>query len=385
MRIVHVIESLDPSNGGPPKIAACIAAGQAALGHDVRLVSMSEPERMDDIQTMLDSIPGISAVDNKVLKPISAIQQVLFKVAGKELSESIQWSDIVHVHNVWSPINIPACNQSRKYNKPYLILLNGMLDPWSLSQSSLKKALFLKLRYRDILNHAAALHLGNTDEEKLIKPLGLKSRGVIIPNGVYADEISRPETLDQVYSRFPILSNRPFMLFMGRIHYKKGLDVTVEAFADFAKTNGTVQLVIAGPEGGAEDDILARIKKHGLEERIHMVGSVYGNLKWQLLHAAECFVLTTRQEGFSVAVTEALGCGLPCIVSEDCHYPIISQIDAGFVIPLEHHAVVKAMRDMFESEQLRQQMSLNARELVLDRFTWPKVAQRCVEVYGDLI
>lgn len=381
MKILHVIETLDPSFGGPPKIAACIAAGQAALDENVRLASMTAPSRSDDVQKMLSTVPGFEALQNVSIARVPAMKQVLFKTIGPDLVEQIAWSDVVHIHNVWCPINLAAAAKAREMGRPYMILLNGMLDPWTLTQKSLKKKIFLKLRYREMLEGAAALHLGNRDEQRLIKPLGLKVPGEIIPNGVFPDEIAPPDTVDPVYDTFPFLRDKPFMLFMGRLHYKKGLDITAEAFARFAESNDEVQLVVAGPEGGAGDDLRARLAKHGLGQRVHIVGPVYGDLKWQLLHAADCFVLTTRQEGFSVAVTEALGCGLPCIVSEDCHYPEVGEADAGFVTPLTPEASAEAMRQMFAPSHRRQAMSANARALVLSRFTWPKIAQQTLEVY----
>ena len=385
MRIVHAIGSLDPGHGGPPKIAACIAAGQAAMGHEVRIVSRDAPDRADDTQKMLGSIPGIDRLHIDWLKAVSPLRQVFFKTPPPGLAEHLRWAEVVHIHNVWDPFNLAVADQCRRIGRPYLVLLNGMLDPWTLAQKRLKKRIFLALRYRAMLDGAAALHLGNRDEQRLIAPLGLAAPGVIIPNGVYPDEIAPPATVEPVFERFPFLRGKPFMLFMGRLHHKKGLDITAEAFALFARTHPGVQLVVAGPEGGAGDDLRRRIRAHGLEGSAHVIGPVYGELKWQLLHAADCFVLTTRQEGFSVAVTEALGCGLPCIVSEDCHYPEVAEAEAGYVTPLTAEASAAAMRRMFDPDHRREQMSAKGRQLVHERFTWPRIARQCIEVYQGIL
>lgn len=385
MKIAHVIGSLDPDGGGPPKIAASIATGLAALGHDVRLVTTLFRERRDAIGELLSAIPDVDKLSIVELEEVSPLRQLALRTPNPRLREHIEWAQVVHIHNVWCPINLAVAHLARSIGKPYFILLNGMLDPWTLTQKPYKKRFFLKLRYREMLENAAGLHLGNRDEKRLIEPLGILTPNVIIPNGVYAQQVQRPESFEPVYEKYPLLKDRPFMLFMGRLHYKKGLDITAEAFAQFAKLNDNVHLVVAGPEGGAGQDLRLRIQRHGIEDRVHIIGPVYGEIKWQLLHAADCFVLTTRQEGFSVAVTEALGCGLPCIVSQDCHYPEVAEANCGYVVPLEIEAAANAMKEMFSPVTDREQMSLNAIDLVMSQYTWPHIAEQCVQAYLDVI
>ena len=304
VRILHISQSMDPRWGGPPKITACIASSQAAIGHEVSIAARAEHGREDSIKALLGTIPGMDKVAMELLEPVSPLREILSYKAGDGLEELVRSSDVVHIHNVWDPFNIPAAKLARKHSKPHYILLNGMLDPWCMNEKRLKKNILMKLRWREFLDGATALHCGNRDEIELIKPLGLTAPREMIPNGVFPDEIAPPTEDAGFFKDHPELADLKIMLFMSRLHHKKGLDHLAESFAIFARDNDDVHLVVAGPEEGSGDDFRARISRHGIDHRVHMVGPVYGPQKWQLLHASECFVLTSHQEGFSVDLSD---------------------------------------------------------------------------------
>jgi glycosyltransferase involved in cell wall biosynthesis len=111
------------------------------------------------------------------------------------------------------------------------------------------------------------------------------------------------------------------------------------------------------------------------------VGPLYGQDKIGALVDAAVFCLSSRQEGFSMAITEALGCGLPAVVSAECHFPEVQSAGAGFVTPLEPAAIASAILRILRDPPLRAGMSAAARDLVLSSYTWPKIAQACVDAY----
>lgn len=167
---------------------------------------------------MLVTIPSMDKVENKVLGSLSGIKQVISKAYRPKLIDHLQWAQVAHIHEVWSPLNIPVAEQYRKMGKPYFVLLNGILDPWTLRQKIITKKLSLKYRYGEILNGDAALHLGNRDEERLIQSLNLTAPRVTIPNGVFPGEIAPPHSIEPFYEHFSFLRGNPFMLFMSRLH-----------------------------------------------------------------------------------------------------------------------------------------------------------------------
>lgn len=381
MRILHVIGSLDPKYGGPPKIAACLASAQAGLGHDVHILSQSSPGRDEQVQNMLKDIPDIEKVNfNQVM--CRSGYRWLFEARLKRLmQDAVRHADVVHLHNVWELILISASNECRRMGKPYLILLNGMLDPWSLSQKRLKKKLAIALLYRRMYNGAAALHLGNIDEQNLLQPLALTSPCQIIPNGVFLEEIEPLPPAGAFRVKHPELGDAPFILFLSRLHYKKGLDYLAHAFRGVAEQRPEVHLVVAGPDGGAREPFVKMIRDAGLTDRVHVVGPIYGKTKYEALRDATCFCLPSRQEGFSIAITEALACGTPVVISEPCHFPEVDQAQAGFVLPLDPERFTQSLVTLLDDRGLRDTMSQNAAALVRQRYTWPKIAEQTLACY----
>src|SRR5439155_13066932 len=155
---------------------------------------------------------------------------------------------VVHLHGIWDPLLFATARAARAVNRPYLVAPHGMLDPWSLRQKRWKKRLALALGWRAMLDRAAALHLLNADEKALIAELGIQAPGVVIPNGVNPDEFDPPPPPDLFRRRLLALGDRPYVLFLGRLHYKKGLDYLADAFRILAARAADAPLVVAGPD-----------------------------------------------------------------------------------------------------------------------------------------
>jgi len=383
MRIVHVIRSLDPAEGGPPKIACCLAAAQASQGHDVHIFCYDRPHAADSTQAMLSTIPHRQLVHFHSVPRGSRVEQLLARNARHAIAQLLDHvkPDALHLHNVWDPILRVAASEAARRRVPYLIILNGMLDPWSLAQKPLKKKLALAMGYRTMLNRAAALHTGNTDEKQLIAPLNLAAPAVIIPNGIFLDEIDPLPPKGSFYAQYPQLQARPFILFLSRLHYKKGLDHLADAFAIVAASDPDVQLVVAGPDDGARQNFQSQIAQAGLTSRVHLVGPLYGPAKFAALADATCFCLPSRQEGFSIAIVEALACSLPVVITAACHFPEVADVGAGCVTPLDARQIAQSLLKVLRDPALRSQMGAAGRALVEQHLTWQKISEQCIAVY----
>ena len=380
MKILHVIPSLDPAAGGPPRIAVGLACGQVSLGHEVRMIAHEHapPGRFQRGDYPLPHFDDVQVT----LLPSPSLWERLWRPRDRGiLREAVAWADVVHLHCVWESILLAAATGARARNTPYFVLLNGMLDPWSLRQKVLKKRIALALAHRRMLNGAAALHLGNVDEQRLIQPLGLTAPGVIIPNGVFLEELAPAPERGLFRRRYPELGDRPFVLFMSRLHYKKGLDYLADAFARVAAEQHELQLVVAGADDGGRADFERRVGELGVADRVHLVGPVYGEEKRAALAECACFCLPSRQEGFSVAITEAVASGTPVVISEGCHFPEVAEAGAGEVVALEVPAIAEALGRIVADEPLRQRMGDAGRALVEQRYTWPRIAEQAVAAY----
>lgn len=383
MRILHVISSLDPAEGGPPRIAVRLAAAQAALGHDVHMLLYRRPAAQQTIDRDLSAIPGAELLGLHYLPPLDLKERYLVVQGRKALDEMVGGFDFVHLHSVWTRLCKAAATAADRAAVPYTILLNGMLDPWSLKQKRWKKKLAMLLGYRRMLNRAAFLHTGNEDEVRLIQPLRLRPPCRTIPNGIFVEEITPLPPAGTFYELHPELQGQPFVLFLGRLHYKKGLDYLADAFAIVAAQVPQARLVVAGPDDGVKDDFCRRVAAAGIGHRVHCIGPIYDRERLAALADAACFCLPSRQEGFSLAITEAIGCGLPAIISQQCHFPEVGQAGAGFVLPLDAKAFADAIVRVLTDAELRSRMSRAGIELCRQRYTWPVVAEQTIHAYQE--
>jgi glycosyltransferase involved in cell wall biosynthesis len=387
MRILHVITSLDPVFGGPPAIAVRLAAAQAMLGHDVALLHYGSGGPQTQPSVVYAGVSGFDRVRLLTLEPANRMERIAGIAARRAVRRALAESrfDIMHLHSLWDAITRACAFEAGRWGVPYVILLNGVLDPWSLAQKAWKKKLCLAIYVRCMLDRAAWVQYGNEDERRLVAPLGLKAKGAIIPNGVSPEDIENLPARGTFVGRHPGLAGRRYILFFSRLHHKKGLDYLADAFKLVAPRFPEVDLVVAGPDEGERADFEARIRGHGLESRTHVLGPVYGADRFALMADAAVFCLPSRQEGFSMAITEALGAGLPVVVSENCHFPEVREHDAGHVVPLDPPAIAGALADVLADPARAAAMGAKGRALVLARFVWPKVAEMCIAAYETAI
>jgi glycosyltransferase involved in cell wall biosynthesis len=163
------------------------------------------------------------------------------------------------------------------------------------------------------------------------------------------------------------------------------LDYLADSFAQLHARNPEWQLVVAGPDGGERAPFEQRVAGLNLNDSVRVIGPAYGGEKFALLRTAGCFCLPSRQEGFSIAILEAMACRVPVVVSENCHFPEVAAVGAGRVVPLETGAIAAALLDVAAaSSDERRQMGEAGRRLVEDRFTWDKVAARSVGAYENV-
>lgn len=366
--------------GGPPVVAQSLATAQAAMGHSLHVVSYESPGRQ--------TVPRSDAVQwhlidvgNERLERLTAWN------SRSALRQAFAGADAVHLHGVWDALLKASGATARKLGVGYALAPHGMLDPWSLAQKPLKKRLALASGYQGLLDHAAFLHLLNADEAKLIEPLRLRCPCEVIPNGISPEQFADLPPGGAFRAAHPELGDRPYVLFLGRLHPKKGLDVLADAFALLAARRPELDLVIAGPDDGGLGAFRQRIEAAngrvaGLAARAHVVGPVYGADKLAALVDAAVFCLPSRQEGFSMAIIEAMACGLPVVVSDACHFPEVVEAGAGESVPLSADNVAAALdRVLNDAPGRGRRLGEAGRRLVLERFTWPRIAESTIAAY----
>jgi glycosyltransferase involved in cell wall biosynthesis len=385
MRILHVIPILDPSHGGPPRVAARLAAGQANLGHQVTIVSyaLKEPELF---RQMTQRLPAFDRVQHVQLDRAGLGEWLWARSSRPRLRQLIAAADVVHIHNVWESLNRVAAAEACRAGKPYLLQPNDMLNPYALSQKKVKKKLAMALGYRAMIEHAHALLFGHAEERRLASESEFKTDHLVTAlGGVFAQEVEPLPQPGLFHQHCPAVKDRPFILFLSRLHHKKGLDYLAEGFARCAGQAPQVHLVVVGHDEGARADFQKRIERHGLTDRVHLVGPMHGEAKWQAYRDAVCLCLPSRDEAYTVAITEALAAGLPAVISTNCHYDDVREYEAGIIVDLDAQAIGNALLRLVQDPDLRRRMSENARRLFRERLCFDVAARESLAIYEQCL
>ncbi|QBG45965.1 glycosyltransferase [Verrucomicrobia bacterium S94] len=301
----------------------------------------------------------------------------LYKVAGPlqrslSLRRMLKTSgaDLIHLHGIWMDNQWAAMQHQRKNNVPVVVSPRGMLDPWAIQNSAWKKKLVEALFAKKALREASCIHALCRSEVESIRAYGLKNPVALIPNGV---ELPGP-------GRLPAVSDCKTILFLGRIHPKKGLAELLEAWSRFG---GGWKLLVAGwDDGGHDEGLKARATELGLKN-IEFIGPKYGKEKETLLRSVDAFILPSFSEGLPMSVLEAWSYGLPAVITDFCNLPEGFECNAAVRIEPRADSIVEGLETLAAmSDEERTAMGSAGRALVEKRFTWSGIAENMRQVYA---
>ena len=332
MRILHTIQSLSLEDGGPPQAVRNLMKAYSELGVQAEVLCMDEPgtEFLKDVAAPVHALGGRRS-------------RFWYSADVRHWLETrVKDYDAVVVHGIWSYQNLAVREAAVKCEVPYAVFPHGALDPWFNQRyplKKLKKQLFWRWQYPVLRDAKAVLFTSETERDLAatsFKPSGWNGRPV--PYGAMEPEGDAEAQRKAFLERMPQLrdgegGSRRFLLFLARIHEKKGCDLLLEAFARVGQVDEELQLVMAGPDQvGLQARLQEQAKGHGIGERVHWPGMLSGDVKWGALRCCEAFVLPSHQENFGIAVAETLACGRPVLISNQVNiWPDIVEDHAGLV------------------------------------------------------
>lgn len=329
MKLLHVIPTLSPASGGPAEAVRQLVRWYPEFGVEAEIVCQDEPGD--------DWLPGFAAP----IHPLGGRGVVYGRspVLRAWLAGNVARYDGVVAHALWTYAGLAASRAARRVGVPYAVFTHGMLDPWFNRRYPLKrikKQLYWPIQY-PVLHHAKAV-LFTSEIERDLAPQSFWPHhwnGRVVPYGT-SEPPAEPEAQRAAFAALtPQLAERRFLLFLSRIHEKKGCDLLVEAFASVASAHPDVDLVIAGPDrGGLQAKLMAQAERLGVAARVHWPGMLTGAAKWGALRSCEAMVLPSHQENFGVVVAEALACARPVLISNQVNlWPQIEEDRVGLVEP----------------------------------------------------
>ena len=377
MKIAHLYPFLGRDKGG---IAACLPPMLEALeNQNIQCQLLSQLFQGDRDLAAL----GLDATAFQLARAPTRDQ--LGFGFSPQLSALLRRSDaeIIHSHGLWMWSDCAAARAARAQSKPHVISPHGMLEPWAMANSARKKRAMWRLFQGRALHQARCLHALCEAECAAMRDLGLTNPIAVVPNGVNLADFADLPTTAVFEQAFPVAADRRVLLFMARLHPKKGLEPLLCAWQQIASEFPDWLLVIAGPdEGGHRADLETLVAQLELKNAVAFTGMLDGTLKRAALARADAFVLPSFSEGFSIAILEAMACRLPVLLTPGCHFPDAVSCGAALQAEPEVASLRAKLAELLElSPQQRAQMGARGHELIARKYSWESVALAWQQLY----
>lgn len=341
MRILHLIPSVDPNYGGPIEGLLKSHLAFPPSEQEQREIACLDPHDAAFLYDLPIKVHALGGASNGKGPIGRFLDHYRYSPSfAPWIKANASRFDTVIVHGLWNYTALAASQVLPAVAVPYFVFPHGMMDPWFRRRYPLKhiaKQLFWWIGEGRLL--ASANSVMFTCEEEKLKArgtyLGYNYTEAVVGFGTAAPPPATPEDASLVMESIPGLEQAPFLLYLSRIHEKKGCDLLIEGFSRCAADLNELKLVIAGP---GDPRLLRKLRTmiadRGMAGRILMPGPLFGAKKWAGMRCAEAFILPSHQENFGVVVAEALACGTPVLISDKVNiWREVETAKAGFVAP----------------------------------------------------
>lgn len=390
MRILHVISTLALSSGGPTRVICELSKKQVQLGLSVAICStdranpVSQKINVNRMRSMLGDAVNLHLFH-------AELPALLYSTGMRRwLIENKDKFDIVHVHGLYRFPPSFAALLMKKGGKPYIIQPHGNLDPYlhkrSTAGSILLKRLWERLFDLRNLHGASAIHFTTEDERERASFLKLRASSFVVPNGL---DWSQYEVLPKegVFRARVQAEGRPLVLFLGRLHFKKGLDLLIPAIARVRTEYPDALLAIVGPDNeGYGEKVRTWVRERNLENCVRFVEHLDGEAVREAYVDADVFVLPSYTENFGMTVAESLACGTPVVISDQVNiHQEVAASGAGLVTRCDVAEIAEAIGALLKDGWRRQAMGEAGRALVKRKWTWDVVAGQLTREYEKIL
>jgi glycosyltransferase involved in cell wall biosynthesis len=376
LRIIHVVETLAVEGGGGDRACAELAEAQAQNGHDVRVICTIRSDRPTPLRIEGVTIVGIDA-RGKLARKLGWSPD-LFRYLRRALLEA----DIVHSHGTWRLIQVYVRRACRAHQIPYVLQPHGSFASVSLLHRKWFKRIWGIVFERANLRHAAALHAETATDLSDINAYYRHPNTYILPCG------SRQQTgtLDpsQFVARYPQLAAQPYVLYLGRLDFQKGIDLLIDAFDRFSARRPGLNLAIVGPDHNNTKTKLERqVREQGLRNVVFLP-QVDGVDKNTLYANALCFVLPSHSENFGITVLEALLADCPVLVSRNTGWATLESDGGGLVFDPTQEDLAYALDRFGALDKEERARMVRRGHDIASGYDWRTIARRQDDVYAEI-
>lgn len=372
--VIHTSPSLAPEGGGTSRAVLGLCTAISDQGWDINILTTHKKK-----QPYLLTLNNSDSVNTTILPCRWGLGKWQLAPDFGEILATLTLKTnqptIIHTNGIWLPVNSISTQVAQRTNTPLIISPHGMLEPWSMGYKSWRKQIAWNAYQRRDLTSAALIHATAEAERKNIRRLGFSQPITIVPNGVTIPTVQATHGQNAKPDRLRTI------LFLSRIHPKKGLLNLVNAIAHTQLSGWQINIV--GPsELGHKEEVKQAAQKVGVSALFNFVGSVNDQEKWAYYQQSDLFVLPTYSENFGIVIAEALATGIPVITTTGTPWAELKSHRCGWWIPPGVKPLTKALLEatrLNDSERAR--MGERGRELIKNYYSWEHVAEMMLTTY----
>lgn len=388
LRILHVTPYYEPAYlyGGPIRSVSLLCRGLVDAGAEVAVFTTTAngTGELDVPASGTVCQGGVSVQYFPRVRPRPRFRSPAMATA---LEVAVRDYDIVHITGLWTYPSAVAAATAASARVPYVVSPRGMLMPWEMSHKAWKKMPYLYLSELPRLRASAGMHCTSTDEREPLHRFALWGRSFVVPNIVDVAELSCLPPRGAMRNRLGLPQDAVVMLSLGRLHAKKGIELTLDSFASLASHDTRLHLVIAGPdEAGYADRIAAWRVKQGLVSRVHVPGELRGVERLEAYSDADLFISLSESENFGMAAAEAMACGLPVVLSRGVGLSgWVTESGAGIIVERDAEIVAAGIRALLLQPGQLASLGIRGKALAASEFSARSVAHQMLAAYADRV
>jgi glycosyltransferase involved in cell wall biosynthesis len=304
------------------------------------------------------------------------------RVSIKKLKHLVKRTDIIHLMGHWEVTDALVYPLARYYKKPYVNCPAGSLPVYG--RSKLGKRLYNSIIGKKIVRNASKLIAIAQDEFAHFKAYGVHpSRMEWIPNGINPEDYQAID--NDGFFKQNDLDNNPFILFVGRLNSIKGPDLLLKAFNGVKNSFPDFHLVYAGPDRGMLKELQGMVEDLGLQDRVHFIEYIEGDIKSMAFHAADLLVIPSRSEAMSIVVLEAGITGTPVLATDQCGLNEIAEIGGGKVVPASVEGIRGGLEKMLSTYDELPAIGARLKQFVQERFIWNSIVDKYIDLYRQIL
>jgi glycosyltransferase involved in cell wall biosynthesis len=398
MRILQVVSTLAPRQGGPSIACPELSRELVRQGHEVSIYA-SDVDGSGHLTIPLGHPVMDEGVAIRYFRGWSDPSRYMFSPGmWRALRDTVEDFDVVHIYSVFGFSSSAAAYWCRKRGVPHMVHPHGSLDPFIRRRHRSRKWIHAKLLAERDYREATAVLFNSAEEMRLASDWsGLKTpplngagpKRFVVPVGLDPRWLQEPNAAagERFRNKFPELGGLRLVVYFGRINFKKGLDILARAFARVARDRQDIHLVLAGPDTeGYGRKVKGWLAEGGVLEKATFTGLLEGEYRFAVLQRAEVFALPSYTENFGQVVVEAMASRVPVVISDRVNiWPYVKEANAGLVVPCDAEATAEAIRIVLADPVKGKQMGCNGRRWAAEHLLWETVAGQMADAYKEMM